>query len=168
MQQLYVNMGVMSPAYVAKIENLPEPEPQPAPPAPPPPPPPDDNSRTRHAWRRIVVDVVDRMTRMEAERARKAAKQGPEKFHVWAETFYPAHAVRLREALSPAMRSWCDVQGREGWEDDLEKLVEWMVARSREELEEARVSVLSDDVEARVERWERERPAEVADLMLGA
>lgn len=160
-QKLYIDMGVMSADYVAKIENLPGPEPAVASSATG-----GDTGRSRQAWRRIVVDVVDRMTRMEAERARKAAKQGPEKFQAWADTFYPAHAVRLREALSPVMRSWCDIQGCDEWEGPLDDLVERIVSRSREELDEARVSVLSDDVEARVGRWERERPAEVADLML--
>ena len=157
-QKLYIDMGVMSPAYVAKIENLPEPE------APSAPAGEMQSSRARQAWRRILVDVVDRLTRLETERARKAAKQGPEKFHAWLEDFYPTHSIRLREALEPAVRGWCECSGGEF---SLEPFIEELMERSRAELEAARITVLSDDVDARVGRWERERPGEVADRILG-
>lgn len=121
------------------------------------------------AWRHIVVDVVDRLTKIETKRARQAAKQGPEKFHAWIEEFYPVHAIRLREALEPAVRSWGDLRGlNEDWQGPLEALVAKVIEQSTEELLGAKVSVLADDVEARVSRWERERPGEVADLILEA
>lgn len=120
----------------------------------------------RAAWRRLVVDVVHRMTRLESERARRAAGQGSEKFQAWIDEFYPAHEVRLREALEPVVRGWCEVRGQDHWQALLGSVVAALVVRNREELLEAKSSVLAADVEARVSRWERERPDEAADMVL--
>jgi hypothetical protein len=43
-----------------------------------------------------------------------------------------------------------------------------VVMQNREELLGAKSTVLEMDVEARVGRWERERPGEVADMVLEA
>ncbi len=180
-QKIYVDMGVMDPEYVAKIENLPPPKPKPAPEPPPPPaaalppeePPPQDapppaEGASRQAFRRIVVDIVARMTKLEAERARRAAAGGPEKLQAWVDEFYPGHEIRLREALEPVVRGWCEMRGREDWETPLATVAAAIVVQNREELLEAKSSVLEVDVEARVGRWERERPGEVADMVLEA
>ena len=203
-QKLYVDMGAMSPEYVAKLENLPKPEPKPEP-APPPAPtadppadPPEDDpqdpaedgataqaqrtlemyARTarreedrlaqRAAWRRVAVDVLARMTRLEADRARRASGQGPEKFQAWANEFYPAHEVRLREALEPVVRGWCDVRGRQDWQAPLGEVVRWLVTTNREELLAAKAQALEADVDARASRWETERPSEAAEKILEA
>lgn len=171
-QKTYVDMGAMTPEYVAKLENLPPPPPKPAPVlvAPPPPMPmaEPDGIAQRAAWRRIVVDVTARMVRLEADRARRAASQGPEKFAVWAEEFYPQHEVRLREALEPVVRGWCEMRGRSDWQAMLSEIVSDLVERSRDELLGAKAIVLEADVDARVTRWERERPDEAARMILEA
>jgi HK97 family phage portal protein len=202
-QKMYVDMGALDAAYVAKMENFPKPEPIPQPPPdssadteePPDDEPDEDDSLRRRrkpegagpdrdygcdsrvavryerflqraAWRRLVVDVVHRMTRLESERARRAAGQGSEKFQAWIDEFYPAHEVRLREALEPVVRGWCEVRGQDHWQALLGSVVAALVVRNREELLEAKSSVLAADVEARVSRWERERPDEAADMVL--
>lgn len=117
--------------------------------------------------RRVTADVVARMTRLEGERARRAAAQGPAKFEAWLAEFYPAHEVRLREALEPVVRGWCELRGAGDWQAELEAVAAELVARSREELLDVKAAALEADVDARVSRWERERPAEAAELILG-
>jgi HK97 family phage portal protein len=178
-QQLYVTMGAMSPEYVARLENLPKPEPKPEPVAPPPPAPAPaapaaeepaaaEDPAARSFARRVIVDVLARMVRLEADRARRASAQGPEKFQAWAEEFYPAHEVRLREALEPAARGWCECKGREDWGARLSSVVSRLVSESREVLLTAKASALEADVEARVSKWERDRPGEAANWILEA
>lgn len=177
-QKVYVDMGVLDAEQVAKIENFPKPKPkEPPPPVPAPPmsdPEPMPHSTesepepaaARAAFRRLVVDVVSRLTRLEASRARRAAAQGPEKFEAWLNEFYPAHEVRLREALEPVVRAWCELRGEADWQTPLAMIVGTLVAGNREELLGAKASVLEADVGARVGRWERDRPDETAAKLL--
>lgn len=184
-QKIYVDMGVMDPEYVAKIENLPKPkpkaEPPPAPspaPVPPPPespeppedpePPEPDPERSRKVFRRLIADRVHGLTKLEAERARRAAAQGPAGFEAWAESFYAQHEIRVREALGPVVRGWTELGGNADSDALLTRVAAELVLRNREELLEARSTALEADVETRVSRWERERPGEIADMVLEA
>lgn len=165
-QKGYLDMGVMTQEQIAQQENLPKPKPKAAPAASPPPPAgPDPVAR---AWRRVAVDVLARMTKLEADRARRAATQGPEKFQAWADEFYAGHEVRLREALEPVVRGWYETRGLEGWAERLSAVVADIVRESRDELLAARAAALEADVEGRVSRWERERPSEAAEKIMEA
>lgn len=170
-QKTYVDMGAMTPEYVAKLENLPKPPEKKPEPAPAPaqgaaadPAPADPQPRSLAV--RVAFDVVGRLTKLEADRARRAAAQGPQKLQAWVDEFYPGHEIRLREALEPVVRGWCEDRGRADWEGPLEALVSGMVAQSRDDLLGAKAGVLEADVEARVSRWERERPGAVAQQIL--
>jgi hypothetical protein len=157
------DMGVIDAAYIAKKENLPAPKAPPV--APPPATPPAPGAPWRSAFRALIVDVADRFVRREADRARRASKKGPEEFAAWAESFYAAEAGSLAERLTPVVGI---VTLRAGLsaasiEDAARAIASEHVERSREELLDLRKDDLEGQVERLTKRWEKHRPAEMAD-----
>lgn len=112
------------------------------------------------ALRGLLLDVMGRMIRVEALEARRAAKGGAEKFAAWVDDFYPKHEARVCQALTPALRA---VRGDHSPAD----LAETLISESREALLDLRKDNLTASVDALVSRWEIERPAELAAMVLG-
>lgn len=181
-QKLYVDMGVMSPEYVARLENLPKPEPKemPAPPPPPQPPgavapdpeddpaepePPDPAARQR--LRALLVSTVGRSIRNEADKARSASKRGAAAFGEWIDTYYAHRAETLAEMLQPALALSLALAGRAG--DGLAEaraMAAEHVERSKRDLLALRASNLEEQADILLKRWEVLRPEELADAAL--
>lgn len=167
-QKVYVDMGVMTPEYVAKIENLPkppEPEPVPEPLAVPPQDEEDDEESqdVEEKARALIVDIVARYGRREAEQIRRAVKKGSESLGKWADEFYAREIPELSERLRPAVALVYAAAGRK---DDpahaARMLADDYLVRSRSELLDLRAADLEPQAEALIRRWASARPTEAA------
>lgn len=121
---------------------------------------PPANGDEGSALRGLLVDVMGRMVRIEGHEARRAAKGGAQRFAGWVEDFYPKHEARLREALTPVLRT---MKTKRTASEVAEELTE----ESREALLDLKAEGLAASVDALVSRWEIERPAELAASVLG-
>jgi HK97 family phage portal protein len=121
------------------------------------------------AHRALVADVVGRMVRRQAERARRY-QATPEKLRRWLETFATVEEPICVEAMLPAVRThlaWMrsDVDPATVAADFAKRHLELFAARLRSaadsEGEDFHVTL-----EAVLQRWEADRPGEVADGIL--
>lgn len=187
----YVDMGVMSPETVAQKENLPpppKPKPAPVPTSPPPatsppenapppasatPPPAandqggDQGQRMRTALRALSVAQTRRFARREIERARKAAKIGPQALALWVDQFYASQTHTLEEILAEVVAVEL-ARGNGG--DPLEvarKLAAEYVERSKTHFLDLPAADLGAKLEAIAHKWETDRANEVANRIEG-
>src|SRR4030095_15407789 len=124
------------------------------------------------AHRGIVLEVIGRMVRKEANAARRAAKGGPAGLRTWVEAFYLEHGATVAAALTPALHAHL---AHVGSDEDPRAAAGRLAAASGAQAQ-ARVRGLlatratGEDwlalVEAELARWERERPAWIADQIL--
>ena len=170
-QKTYVDMGAMTPEYVAKLENFPKPEKKPeptpaTPPAPAPAPPPPALVDAARGLRPVVVGLTARFGRREAEKARRAAKRGAKAFEQWVAEFYGREADVLAELLQPvvALRYFMAGSTNDGAKTSKE-LARAYVERSRHELLELRAQDLEAQTELLLQRWDHLRPVEMADAV---
>ena len=101
----------------------------------------------------------------EADRARRAAKKGPDGFASWIETFYGAETDSLTSHLSPVVAIMTLTRGLDGpgVEAAAREIAAAHVERSREELLDLRKDDLEGQVERLTKRWEKLRALEMAD-----
>jgi HK97 family phage portal protein len=121
------------------------------------------------AHRALVVDIMRRMIERETDRARRA-QQSPEKLRAFLESFYEGHEELCRTALLPAVRihlAWT------GSAEDPEHLTRRLVAQHIEEsMRQIRVVLdgdaddLAPSLNALLRRWESDRVATIADVLL--
>src|SRR5439155_16362722 len=69
----------------------------------------------RKAAQAVLQEVVDRMLKIEANEARRAAKK-PKEFLTWLETFYATHVQRFQTAILPALSNWLAVHKLADWQ----------------------------------------------------
>jgi HK97 family phage portal protein len=119
--------------------------------------------------RALIADAVGRMARRQAEKARRY-QATPEKLRRWLETFATVEAPICVEALLPAVRThlaWMQSTA------DPATVATWLV-KAHLDAFEARLKSAADaepdefhaTLEAVLQRWEVDRPAEVADAIL--
>lgn len=104
----------MAPLNMAPLGAQPAPA-APAAPAPDPVQPPPEAPAVPALAVDVLAETLDRLGRVEAEAARRAA-QKPGRFLGWLESWYPPHRLRLTEALAPILKDragevagrWCD------------------------------------------------------------
>lgn len=122
-----------------------------------------DNAAFRDAARAVLVDAAARMVRKECAALRHAALK-PAKFLDAVEEFYSRHRLTLAEAIAPACELWAAVRG-------VMVLPPGPVAdrhceHSRRAMLElsgrCRVDTLTGEVDRLCQRWETERPAQLA------
>lgn len=170
-QKLYVDMGAMTPEYVAKLENLPKPPEEPLPaPAPAEEDPPEDDpppDAAGQAQRALVLDIAARFGRREAEKARRASRRGAADFQRWAEEFYAREVDVLAEMLRPAVALRFALAGVDGGDAVAASrgLAESYVVQSKHELLGLRAAELETQAETLLQRWALHRPVEMADAV---
>lgn len=164
----YLDMGVISPEYIAAKKNLPPPpkKEQAPPPVAQDAPPQQDDERMRAALRALVVDGAARYARREAAKVRTLVKRGAEGLAKMEELYAEEEAV-LRGYLAPAVRI---VLASAVSPDDAEAVAARMaaeyVARSKEALLALPARNVEESAGALVTRWETARPLEVAEALL--
>lgn len=177
-RQLF-DMKVMDSEQIARAENLPKPKPAPAPePAPAPAAPPTgpapaqpvrSTSRLESAQRALLLSVVNRFMRREAEQARRAADRGGDAFGKWLETRGPGEEAVLVESLEPAVAVCVASRGV-----DLEPVVvaggfaARYLARSREEMEALPQRTVGTAIHGLLKRWESTRGLELVEELIAA
>ncbi len=138
-EKLWVDMGALDPAHVARMESFPRPKPSalpiapavdPAPATPETQPPAAESDSTRslrvaqEAWfgriptlleahRASVQDRVSAYVRRESERVRSAAKKAPADLEAWSEDFYRREGIILSDILAPLIRMSLTIAGSE-------------------------------------------------------
>jgi HK97 family phage portal protein len=121
------------------------------------------------ANRDLVSDTMARLIWKETERARKN-KGTPAKLRAWADSFYLLHEETCIDALRPAMRTHLaligsmqdvDTYTREKIHPHLEAAIEQIRTIAAGDADDFPVAL-----EQLLTRWERERPAAIADLVL--
>jgi hypothetical protein len=167
-QKTYVDMGVMTPEYVAKIENLPAPPPKAAPPEPSEPA--DDEGEgdeaAESAQRALVASVAARFGRREAEKARRAARRGAEAFGRWVEEFYGTETHLLAEMLQPVVAMQYALRGKKHDGKELARqLAEQYTGQSQRELLDLKAQDLEAETDLLLKRWALLRPMEMADAV---
>ncbi len=122
------------------------------------------------AQRAMILDVVGRMVRREACKARRAGKSA-DRLLAWLRGFYPHHAEVFRSALLPAIQAHLAMIGSD--EDPRQAtamIVDDYIRDSRAAIEalccEPEPETLTDAVNTLMTKWERERPSEIADQIL--
>ena len=115
------------------------------------------------ALREVSMSRTRRFTLKETERARKAAKFGPQGLAKWVDEFYASQTHTLEELLTEAVA--LQLARNDGKGDALDlarKLAAEYVERSKAELLDLPASDLASKLEALAFRWERERPSDMA------
>jgi HK97 family phage portal protein len=174
--KVYYDMKVLSSEQIAKKENLPAPDPDafpappapfaPAAPAPPEPEPEADQARMASAQRALVVEIVGRFVRREAEQARRASRKGAQPFAAWVAEFYEREGDLLRAYLTPGVELELARRGLAGDAGTLARgLAVAYTERSRGELLDLRHGNLEEGVDRLMSRWEVNRPVEAADAI---
>jgi hypothetical protein len=133
-----------------------------------------DESATRLAsvlgsHRALIADAVGRMARRQAEKARRY-QATPEKLRRWLETFAAVESAICVEALLPAVRT--HLAWMRSTEDPA--VVTAALVKAHLATFEARLKSAADaepdefhaTLEAVLQRWESDRPTEVADAIL--
>lgn len=176
----YYDMGVLDAEQIARMENLPRPKPKATPAQAPVSPPPEPASeekplarvdpRMDTARRTLLLSVVGRFMRREAENARRAAERGAEAFGKWAEKFYAeGEEGVLRESLEPAL-ALCLVSA--GAEEDpagvAARFARGYLDRSRVELQALPHRTIAAGVPALLKRWESVRAVEAVEELIAA
>lgn len=186
-EEKWVGMGAMSPATVAKKENLPPPPPPPPPAAPmppaaPPAPPPAaaepqaatplaglPAGRTADALRALIHDRINWHVAREGTRARAAAAKGADGFAKWVDEFYSEDEPALAELVYPLLRLVASLTvGREA-ADPLaiaRALAAEYVERSRDELLSLRAKNLAAAVEKETRLWTKGRVDELVEAVM--
>jgi hypothetical protein len=119
------------------------------------------------AHRAMIIEAVGRMTRREAQAARRAAKKGAVGLRKWSEEFYPKQATIMRDHLMPSVAAHLTyVAATTGAQGFTAQLVEDYVARSVAEIEALPSEEMENAVDRLVSRWEIQRPPEVADALM--
>lgn len=118
------------------------------------------------AARVLCLGTVDRMIRVEATAARRAAKK-PGEFLKWLDSFYDEHHPQTyRTAISPV----CGVCAAIGYSVNTETFVDSQMEASKRQLLElsgdCSAAELPDKVEWQVAAWERSRAAEVVNTII--
>ena len=171
-QKVYVDMGAMTPEYVAKIENLPKPPPKqdPAPaPTDPPPAPDDEPADAARGLRSLALTTAARFTRREAAAARKAAKRGPQHLEAWTAEFYAEAPLELASMLEPIVELRAALlRARVDPRPLAQRLAGEYVERSRQELLDLPAQNLAIQADLLMRSWETLRPTELAgEIMKG-
>jgi hypothetical protein len=119
--------------------------------------------------RALIADAVGRMARRQAEKARRY-QATPEKLRRWLETFATVEAPICVEAILPAVRTHL------AWMQSTADPATVTVGIVKAHLDafEARLKSAADaepdefhaTLEAVLQRWEADRPTEVADAIL--
>lgn len=151
---------------------------KPAQPAPPPTDPSDDEgdatraAAVREAHRPLLEDAAARVVRREAEVLRRAAKK-PDTFPAFVRRFYDEHAEYVRGALEPIVSATVGSLISDG---SAPFMFTPAAARAHAIAEESRSQVLASAdgppaelaarIDALVSKWERDRPAAHAELIL--
>jgi hypothetical protein len=129
----------------------------------------DRRQATLVAFRELVYEAAERFVRVEVDRARR--NQGtPAKLLAWAKGFYLIHEAKWLDGLRPVMRTHLAAIGSS---QDVDAYTRAIVApqllRAQAELRAVAEGDPDDypaALEALLTRWERERPAALADLIL--
>jgi HK97 family phage portal protein len=121
------------------------------------------------AHRALVVDAMGRMTRREAEQARRH-QATPEKLRSWLEGFGDVHAALCTEAILPAVRTHLAWMGTEGEPADLaselvREHLEAFTTKLRGVLE-APPEDFHAELERVLDRWETTRATQVAEGLM--
>lgn len=166
------DMGVVSPEWIAKTENLPPPpvKEQPALPEPAPAPqlpaakPEQPAPALMNSVRAVALEAMGRYVRRESARVQHAANRGAGGFGDWVDGFYRREFEVFRGFIQHSVALSLSLAGSKA---SLEKLTEDLavayIARSREELLNLPAKDLAEQAEVLLECWERTRPAELAD-----
>lgn len=177
--KVYSDLHVLDAEQIARMENLPRPKPRPAPeppptqapvaaPAPAPPPPTRDGARVAAARRALLLSVVGRYMRREAEKARRAADRGTQSFGAWASTFYEGDERSvLVESITPAVAMCIAAAGSDVDPGGVaEGFAARYMSRSREEMES--MPPTGAAVAALLKRWESSRAMESVEELIAA
>lgn len=177
-------MKVLSAPQIARMENLPRPQepaedlspldprpaeaPTPVPPAPSAPP--QDRGRVVAAGRALLLSLLARCRRREAEQARRAADKGPEAFGQWVERYYgPAERTLLVESIEPAVGLLVVARGSDADPRAVaEAFATRYFARSRGEMEALPVRTIGPAVRGLAKRWESTRGLDLAEELIAA
>jgi HK97 family phage portal protein len=164
----YFDMGVMDAEQIARRENLPKPKPKKEPPAPvivaPPEEGPMPDPGMADAARALLVDVVSRYARREAEQARRAAKRGPEALEMWCSDLAGVEVPILVGMLGPALRVIWSGRG------DVSSAVECIAREYLLGSREALLSLPARDIEEATSRvvtgWQPSRSLAMAEKIM--
>lgn len=180
-EKLWIDMGAIDAAHVARIESFPKPKPKELPaPAPAPaakpadPPPAAEPPPTRaidpavlEAHRAGVLDRTSQYVRREAERVRQAAKKAPAELEAWSEDFYRRESVVLGAALAPLLRMSLALAGST---DDPEAVAadeaRVYLGSSKDELLSLRVKDRTFEAEKMTQRWEATRAQALTERVM--
>ncbi len=128
---------------------------------------PEAEAKVIAAHRAMIIEAVGRMTRREAQAARRAAKKGAVGLRKWSEEFYPKQATIMRDHLMPSVSAHLTyVAATTGAQGFTAQLVDEYVARSVAEIEALPSEEMENAVDRLVSRWEIQRPPEVADALM--
>jgi HK97 family phage portal protein len=126
------------------------------------------DARVAAAHRTLIVDAMNRVLRVETDRARRAST--PEKLERWLAQFYATHADVATAVLLPAVRAHLAWIGSEADPEVLTRsFVDAHVAQSVKELRMALASEpeeIPGAVHRTLARWEAERATTMADAIL--
>jgi HK97 family phage portal protein len=175
-----VNMQTLEQAArVAQAAKEPAPEPEPAtspadPPGPAPaedPQEPDDQEmELRRACEQLLADTLGRLTKKEANEARRAAKQ-PKKFLAWIDGFYNAdYRSTIRAAVTPVLRTAVIAARRDADADELAHVfaIEHLSRSTQELLDLAGAATeaeLAPKLETLLTAWTERIATDAAGLM---
>lgn len=129
----------------------------------------DRRQATMLAHREVVFEAAERFTRVEVDRARR--NQGtPGKLMAWAPGFYLMHLEKWVDGLRPAMRTHlASIGSTEDVDTYTRAKVRPLLLAAQAELRAVADGDPEDypvALEQLLTRWERERPAVLADLIL--
>ena len=101
------------------------------------------NPRLQNAQKRMILEILDKKTSIEAHKIRNALEREPALFSEWAEAFYAEHEKDLVEGLAPARRIVESHQGR-----GLKRRWENLIHQSLEERKRAILAAKPEEIPA--------------------
>ena len=122
------------------------------------------------SFRAMLLDVVGRLARREAEKARAAAKKGQAAFGSWVEAFYTGDEEGVyRDCLAPALAFGMAALGSEGDAREVAGgFARAYMERSKTDLQELPAREVGQAVPRLLKRWETARTAEVVGEIIAA
>lgn len=159
----YFDMGVLNAEQIAEKENLPKPQPKEPPPVPAPAP---ADEQVASAQRALLLDTVARFIRRQAEKAKRASRQGPEHLAAWLEASCEEDEPVLRSMLVPPLRLICALRAAGDADATAGEIARTHFSQVREELLALPARGLADQVERVVTQWETIRAVELTERAL--
>jgi HK97 family phage portal protein len=126
---------------------------------------PSEPPASTDALRALLLDPIGRMIRQECEAARRASKR--DRFDLWAEDFFPKHALKVGVAIEPAIRAAELLTGRTISHC---LIADQMAANSRNRFQLLAKTIPPDELPGAVDRscaeWESTRAEALVQLIL--